>query len=544
MRLHVASKTGNPSKKLSFGWALLLTLFFSFVFCLLFSRAMATTLNNDEYQFVAGGELLAERGLLPYRDYPFLHMPYMLLANALVFGPTEYDFLAARLLTAVCGLASAALLFHFVFRLLDGKGKHFQSTLACVSVILFVLNNAYIDANGRALNHALPNLLALLALEAFYQSLKSKRSGLFFFFCGLFVGLAAGTRLTYALLIPAFACAIFMVPFFSSRAEKFSLLKIGVRNLLYFFSGVFVALLPVLILAVAAPSQFLFGNLVYIRLNTGYRKVLDYGEAMSLGSKLAYFLKNVLNEPASFLLYSLALAFGIGVIFKLLKTKDPRLIPGVLVTLLSLCMFISAFGPTPTWPQYFFAPLPYLIIGAMGLVALAFQRSPRLGWSLVGLILLLTFVSSSTGQIYNDLKALKAPQTWVPIQIHEFAQAIRQDLPAGKVLTLAPIFPLEAGLDTYAMFTVGPLVWRSAHILSAEKRQQYRIIAYSDLDTFLDDQPPAAILLGVEDRYDGFWIYNAGALEGPLLEYAESHGYHPLELSPGFGEGSEELWVK
>lgn len=540
----MAPETVNPTKKSSFGWALLLTLFFLFIFSLLFSRAMTTTLNHDEYQFVAGGELLAERGLLPYRDYPFLHMPYMAFANALVSRLTEIDFLAARLLTAACGLASAGLLFHFVFRLLEGKGKLVQSALACISVFLFVLNQAYIDANGRALNHALPNLLSLLALEAFYQGLKSKRTGLFFFFCGLMVGLAAGTRLTYALLIPAFACVIFMIPFFSSREEKFTPWQVGLRNLLFFLSGVFVALLPVLILAVTAPSQFLFGNFVYIRLNTGYRKVLEYGEAMSLLSKLAYFLKNVLSEPASFLLYSLALAFGIGVTLKLVKTRDPRLIPGVLVTLLSLCMVISAFGPTPTWPQYFFAPLPFLIIGAMGLLALAFQRSPRLGWSLAGLIMLLTFANSSSAQIYTDLNQLKAPQNWVPIQIHTFAQAIRQDLPEGKVLTLAPLFPLEAGLDTYEMFTVGPLVWRSAHILSTEKRQEYGVIAYTELAQYLEDQPPDAILLGVEDRFDGFWIYNAGALEGPLLEYAESHGYHPLEISPGFGEDAEVLWIK
>ncbi len=544
MRLRVASETVNPTKKSAFRWALFLTIFFLFVFGLLFSRAMNTTLNHDEYQFVAGGELLAGQGLLPYRDYPFLHMPYMIFANALVFKLTEFDFLAARLLTAACGLASAGLLFHFVFRLFDGKGKLVQSTLACISVILFVMNTAYIDANGRALNHALPNLLSLLALEAFYQALKNKRTGLFFFFCGLMAGLATGTRLTYALLIPAFACALFMIPFLSSREAKFTPWQVGLRNLLYFFSGVFAALLPVLILAVTAPSQFLFGNFVYIRLNTGYRKVLEYGEAMGLGSKLVYFLKNVLSEPASFLLYSLALAFGIGASLKLVKTRDPRLIPGVMVTLLSLCMFVSAFGPTPTWPQYFFAPLPYLIIGAMGLVTLAFQRSPRLGWSLAGLIVILAFVNGSARQIYSDLNQLKAPQSWVPIQIHKFAHAIRQDLPEGKVLTLAPIFPLEAGLDTYEMFTVGPLVWRSAHILSAEKRQEYGVIAYTELVQYLEDQPPDAILLGVEDRFDGFWIYNAGALEGPLLEYAEAHGYHPLELSPGFGEGTEVLWVK
>jgi hypothetical protein len=135
------------------------------------------------------------------------------------------------------------------------------------------------------------------------------------------------------------------------------------------------------------------------------------------------------------LLYTLAVAFSIGASFKLAKTKDPRWIPGVLIALLSLGMFVSAFGPTPTWPQYFFAPLPFLIIGALGLVALAFQRSARLGWSLAGLVLLLVLVNSSAGQVYGDLKQLKAPQSWVPLQIHTFDRAIQHDLPVGKVLT-------------------------------------------------------------------------------------------------------------
>jgi hypothetical protein len=300
----------------------------------------------------------------------------------------------------------------------------------------------------------------------------------------------------------------------------------------------------VLVLAVTAPQKFLFGNLVYIRLNTGYRKVLNYGEAMTLGSKLPYFIENVLSEPVSLLIYVLALAFGITVILRLIKTKDASLIPALLVAFLSLCMFISAFGPTPTWPQYFFAPLPYIIIGGMWLIALLFQKSFRLGWSLAILLVILAFTNRSTEGAFRDIARLQNSTGWIPLQIHTFAQEIHAALPQGKVLTLAPIFPLEASLDSYEMFTVGPLVWRSAHILSAEKRQVYGIVSYSELESYLEDQPPDAILLGVEDRYDGFWIYNAGALEAPLLEYAEMHGYHPLELSPGFGEGEETLWVK
>jgi len=50
---------------------------------LLFSRAMNSYISHDEYQFVASAQLLVSRGLLPYIDYPYLHMPYMVFFNSI-----------------------------------------------------------------------------------------------------------------------------------------------------------------------------------------------------------------------------------------------------------------------------------------------------------------------------------------------------------------------------------------------------------------------------------------------------------------------------
>lgn len=505
---------------------------------------MLTSLNHDEYQFVAGGQLLLERGLLPYRDYPFLHMPYMLVVNAAAFALTGYHFLAARLLTAVCGLLSAVLLFGNIYRASAGASKTFRSILSCTAVSLFILNTAYLDANGRALNHAVPNLLSLLALEVFTRGLNNKRSGLFLWIAGSLTGLAAGVRLTYALLVPAFASAILIFAFYSPASQKPGWIRVGLRNLFLYGSGIFSACVPVILLALSAPRSFLFGNFVYIRLNTGYREVVGYGEAMTLGSKLAYFAEKILSDPVSGLLYALALAFSIFAIFKLIHTKNGKSVVNVLVALLSIFMFISAFGPTPTWPQYFFAPLPFLVLSGASVVKLIYHKHPLLGWGLTGLILLLMVLNGSASQAFHDLKDFQDLQAWVPLQVHQFSKELKQALPEGKVLTLAPIFPLEAGLDTYEMFAVGPLVWRSAHILSEAKRQEYGIIALTDLDQYLQSQPPDALLLGLEDRYDGFWMDNPSGLEVPFQVYAETHGYHPVELSPGFGEGAEVLWVK
>src|SRR3954470_9477005 len=55
------------------------------VFTVMLARAMSKPLDHDEHQFIASGALLARRGLLPYRDYPYFHMPYLAGAYALLF---------------------------------------------------------------------------------------------------------------------------------------------------------------------------------------------------------------------------------------------------------------------------------------------------------------------------------------------------------------------------------------------------------------------------------------------------------------------------
>src|SRR5881392_3436095 len=49
------------------------------IFLLLMSISVAHPLDHDEHQFIASGALLARRGLLPYRDYPYFHLPNLVL---------------------------------------------------------------------------------------------------------------------------------------------------------------------------------------------------------------------------------------------------------------------------------------------------------------------------------------------------------------------------------------------------------------------------------------------------------------------------------
>ena len=50
--------------------------FYLAILALIVSRSFTATISHDENLFIAPGQLLATRGLLPYLDYPYPHMPY------------------------------------------------------------------------------------------------------------------------------------------------------------------------------------------------------------------------------------------------------------------------------------------------------------------------------------------------------------------------------------------------------------------------------------------------------------------------------------
>jgi hypothetical protein len=97
---------------------------------------------------------------------------------------------------------------------------------------------------------------------------------------------------------------------------------------------------------------------------------------------------------------------------------------------------------------------------------------------------------------------------------------------SGRVLTLAPILPLEAGLRIYPAFASGPFAWRSGSLLPQEERRAMSIVTAEDLEEYLTI-PPQAILTG----YEVIW-------ESPLLDYARRHTYREAKLADG---GS--LWL-
>ena len=92
------------------------------VFPLVLGLAMTKGLNHDEHQHIAAGALVARDGLLPYRDFPHFHTPYLAFIYAALFHATDHLLLAARLFGALCASAMTGLVGSVGYGLFRGHG--------------------------------------------------------------------------------------------------------------------------------------------------------------------------------------------------------------------------------------------------------------------------------------------------------------------------------------------------------------------------------------------------------------------------------------
>jgi hypothetical protein len=158
--------------------------------------------------------------------------------------------------------------------------------------------------------------------------------------------------------------------------------------------------------------------------------------------------------------------------------------------------------------------------------------------------LVIIFASPDARSSLASLTALAARSRWVPVQAHQFAMSVRDYVPAGRVLTLLPMFPLEAAYDVYPFAATGPFSWRTSLLLTPQRRAQYGVTSPEELPVVLSALPPDAILTGFESTNPGFVFQDMGGLERPLTDYAKRHGFRPVPLAAPFLEQSITLWLK
>jgi hypothetical protein len=476
--------------------------FFVCVALLLCAQAMYKPLDHDEHQFVASGWLIGRVGLLPYRDFPYFHLPYLSLLYASLFQFTDHLLLAARLLSVLAALGSAWLMFVMLRERGDDWRKQ---VIGCAAALVWLFNPISQYASGLAWNHDTSVFFCLLAFAWFVraQPATTRRN---FVLSGLCLAIAIGLRATFVLAIVAFVA----VAWFTHERRKI---------FLSWLSGLLLGVLPLLWLFWLAPAQFIFGNITYAALNTQWRFEHEYERAMDLTGKLTYLFTDVIGLSSTL---ALLLVFGAMLWLGWQQHATQKF---WLAVALTLALFVAAFLPTPTFPQYFFSATPFLVL-CIGLATRAWVKPSHGMWLMLGLVL----VSLPQGlPLFQQLSILPMPDQWTPLKAHRVGAWIRARAHDGPIVTLAPIYPLEASLPIYPELATGPFAYRVGTLLSLDERHAQRMFTIEDIAIVMEARPPRAFFLGFE----------AEELEEPFAEYAQAHRYRYQQLPNG-----KHLWVR
>jgi hypothetical protein len=516
--------------------AIAVALFSVLVWLATFKQAMQVPFSHDEHQFVAAGRLVAD-GLLPYRDFPFNHMPYLALVYGTVFKMTSWNLLPARVVSAVSAALAAGLVFLLASAFFRTKNRFTRFAISASASLLLITNPIFRYTSGRAWNHDLPTLLTLLAVLFFLRGRSPAFSGKRILASGALVGLAMGIRLTYLLALLPFV----LVSLVTRRQEG----RPGWRSEVGAFgAGMVLASLPWMAIFAVAPRQFIFGNITYQTLNTDYREILAHRVGETLLGKAVYFYHVLVDEPGNLILFLAFAIVAIWIMVHLVRRRAEMPQEVILLGGLTLVLLAGAFAATPSWYQYFYASVPFLILATVCGLSVVWPLGIRWEHALSWTATIVMMVSGVALLFQSDWASVRDPTSWIPVEAHELGTEVGQIVGEGKVLTLSPIFPLEGGLGIYNSLATGPFSWRVAPLLTEEQRREFGLLSYTDLETVLRNDPPAAIMVGFEAGNEGFELGSKGGLEAPLDDYAQDHGYSPVILTTPLMEDEVRLWLR
>ncbi|MBU0677123.1 MAG: hypothetical protein KJ626_03325 [Verrucomicrobia bacterium] len=487
------------------------------VLCVLAGRSAWRPLDHDENLFVTSGCLLAREGMLPYKDIHYFHTPMLSLVYAAIFTFTDYLLLGARSFSVLCSWSLLLLIFLRAYSKHENQAEKRDLMFAVSLVGLLCFNSSFTYASGLAWNHDAPSLTSVAAYIFFIRSYYSEKPGRGIFWSGILIGVSFGLRSSFALLaIPFASLILWRPPSIEVPGSRFALLR-------SFVLGTFLGASPVFITFVLAPREFVFGNLEYIKLNTLYRNATHFDRTMTLPSKVIYFAKAMLTSPSNVAtLILLALAISSQRAAQTFSRLSFR--PEMPLAIASIpFLYLGALGPTPTWDQYLYAPLPFVFLTiAQGIKVLppgAFMARVQTAAAGGAFAIALWFGFDTC----RSVTLLPRFRDWSPVVIHKIGEECAQYSGWSKVLTLAPLYPLEGGARIYEEFATGPFAWRTAEFLHEDTRRELRVIGPDDLTGLLQRDPPMSILTGLEVNED---------LEKPLLDFANSQHFQRIPLTP------------
>jgi len=482
----------------------------------LFARVMTYPIRHDEQIYLPVGVLFGQGDL--YRDHGFNNLPNfpILVRLTLAASGSEHLLLTGRLIVLAGWVTAVSAIAVFAARATRDRWA------GVLAALLLLTNPVLLGQTGMlATNNFLPMPFAILGtvlfLTAFDRS--SPRSGLLLA-AGFCVAVAAGFKANYVFLVVPLAVAAIMVPRHTKTIERLA------RVTLPFAAGGILGALPTLAYLMSDPDAFLAHVIRYHRgPHIAYwlhNPDLDGTKVMTLAGKLA-MAAQVWGGGGTILVTTVIVALaGVGRRHRAAAQAPPAW-PIILVLALILGAMALSFAPTPAFPQYYTAPIPFGII----LLVLLYARLPSdtrakiRFWTAAALTVP---VLLSLPRLALALPSLVQSKTWTVYRVHA-AGGVLADLVrsnggrTGPIATLAPIYPMEGGLAVYPALAAGPLVYRVGELIPQGDRKYYdRRISPETIERLLVKTPPAALLVGLE-----------GKLDAPLISYANTHGYHRVD---------------
>ena len=496
-----------------------IALLFGFMAAVLIGNAMTSGLNRDEHQFVAAGALLARDGWLPFRDYPYLHLPMLVFVYGTIFKATDYLLLAARGFNVCAAWILLVVVFGLSTRALREQEYHLRIGVSVAVTLLLFTNPLFRFTEGRAWNHDFPALLAILAFSCgctYAQKIFYRK--VLVFLAGIFLGGAVSSRLTFAPLILPFLAIVLFGPNSSERKQWPMAALFG--------AGLVIALLPTLLLFWMNPHQFLFDNFTYRGAIGRSFRIIENRHSITTGSAILFPFGLIFKYPNN---AWVVLVFAYVVLWKRLICWDWRCDPERRLTFILVLLpfaIVGCFAPRPPFRQYYYDLVPFLILGIVYSLA---GREPRLLSRYLLTFFGFFLVCGAFSRFdFSYLKAFGTADQWRPLTVHSMGLDIKKASRPGRILTLSPIFPLEGGLNIYPKFATGVFAWRTSKFIPKKEQEELGFASAENLSKLLDSDPPAGILLGGEPA----------ELEQPFLEFAQKNQYTLHQLNPDYS-----LWI-
>lgn len=496
---------------------LLAVLFITIIGIILFLANVNKDFGHDEHLYVAGGALVS-KSFMPYKDFPYLHMPYLTFVYGVIFRYTHYLLLAARALSTIGGVLALAIVFTIAFKLKMLNHTN-RLVIAVGSALLVFTSPLFIYTTGRAWNHDLSIFFALGAFLTYYLSVMKGDGKTGPFLTGVLLGLAIGTRLSFAVIVPAFFLST-LHPAVQTRQTV----------ALWLAAGLGLSLAPLGLLLAFHPQQFVFDNFGFFLVSAEWTRITGFSSTMTLVGKYRAFRDTVLSDPGNLILGITYVICGGALLSNRSLMSNLRANFGLSLSMLILPFLLvgSLMITAGCCYQYFYVLVPFSALGIIfGIAALASEGRVSLGLRVLVLSVLLSAVYAHPQ--YRRLLFGNSTEEWIPMKMHSMSHEIRNHVAHGRVLTLAPIIPLEAGLEIYPEFAPGPFAWRSAYLVPKERREKLGIVAPGDLNDLLNARPPQAILTGFEEA----------ALEEPLIAYAQANGFKEVIITR-----EVKLWLR